>query len=140
MAGLEKLNGIGSIRAGGTLVSVMAVVLTKETEDGITLDAVETCNDFAGLDESHAVFVSDGRRRFGVARNVATRRGLPDWWLETDQRAVGCCEVNGILVITSGKLVLEVVPEVAETTTVRSLEESQRRGMVTRCLYALRRI
>jgi hypothetical protein len=43
MVGLEKLNGIGicSICAAGTLVSVMAVVLTMETENGITRDAVK---------------------------------------------------------------------------------------------------
>jgi hypothetical protein len=57
--GLEKLNGIGicSIRAAGTLVSVMAVVLTMETEDGIMRDSVKTCDNFASLDENHAVFV-----------------------------------------------------------------------------------
>jgi len=64
----------------------------------------------------------------------------PDWWLEIDQQTLVCCEVNGILVITSGKLVLEVVPEVAETTTVRSFETRHRKGAVTRSLFALRRI
>jgi hypothetical protein len=59
MVGLEKLNGIGicSIRAAGTLISVIAVVLTIEIEDGIKRDAVKTCNNFASLDENHAVFV-----------------------------------------------------------------------------------
>jgi len=142
MDGLEKLNGIGicSARAAGTLVSVMAVVLTIETEDGITRDVIEACNDLAGFDECHAVFVSGSRGRFSVARNVATRLSFSDWWFEIDQQAVGCCEVDGKLVITSGKLVLEVVPEVAKTTTVRSFEERQREGAAMRSLCALRRI
>jgi len=63
MLGLEKLNGIAncSIRAGGTLVSVMTVVLAMEKEDGITRDAVKTCDNFASLDESHAVFFRSRR-------------------------------------------------------------------------------
>ena len=62
MVTLEKLHSIGScsICAVGALVSLVALVLTKETEDGITRDVVETCDNLAGLDESHAVFVSSG--------------------------------------------------------------------------------
>jgi len=142
MDGLEKLNGIGicSARAAGTLVSVMAVVLTIETEDGITRDVIEACNDLAGFDECHAVFVSGSRGRFRVARNVATRLSFSDWWFEIDQQAVGCGQVDRILVITSGKLVLEVVPEAAETTTVSALEERQSEGAVACSLDTLRRI
>jgi hypothetical protein len=142
MVSLEKLHGIGSgsMPAVGTLVSVMSFVLAKETEDGIAHDAIKACNDLAGLDKSHAIFVSGSLGRFRVARNVATRLSFSDWWFEIDQQAVGCGQANRILVITSGKLVLKVVPEVAETTTVSALEEHQSEGAVTCSLDALRRI
>ena len=54
---------------------------------------------------------------------MATRLSFSDWWFEIDQQAVGWGQVDRILVIISGKLVLEAVPEVAETTMVRALEE-----------------
>jgi len=98
---------------------------------------VETCDNLAGLDERHAVFVSSGQKWSRVARNVATSRGFPDWWFKIDQQAVGCGQVNGILVITS---VNWFSSEVAETTAVSLLEERQSEGAVTRSLGALRRI
>ena len=69
-----------------------------------------------------------------MVANVAACRGFPDWWFEIDQQAVGCGQVNGILVVTSRKLVLEVVPEVAETAAVSALEERKSEGAVMRSL------
>ena len=56
--------------------------------------------------------------------------------LEIDKQAVGCGQVDGILVVSSRELVLEVSPKCTKTTTVGSLQESQSKSAVTRNLDA----
>ena len=51
--------------------------------------------------------------------------------LEIDKQAVGCGQIDGILVVSSGELVLKVGPKCTKTTTVGSLQESQSESAVT---------
>jgi len=124
-------SGVGTV---GALVGVMSFVLATETSDVSVYDAVSASNHFARLHKSHAIFFLDCRLQ--AARIAA--RFFPLGRLEIDKQAVGCGQVDGILVVSSGELVLEVGPKGARTTTVGSLQESQSESAVSRNLEAFR--
>jgi len=116
-------SGVGTIRA---LVSVMSFVLATEKSDAGVRDAVSASNHFARLHKSHAFFLNC---RLLAARVAA--RLFPLGRLEIDKQAVGCGQVDGILVVSSGELVLEVGPKCTKPTTIGSLQESQSESAVT---------
>jgi len=120
-------SGVGTV---GALVSVMSFVLATETSDAGVRDAISASNHFARLHESHAIFFLDCRL---LAARIAARL-FPLGRLEIDKQAVGCGQVDGILVVSSGELVLEVGPKGTKTTTVGLLQESQSESAVTRNL------
>ena len=130
MRSLEKRHGgsgfsleescVGTV---GALVSVMSFVLATETSDAGVRDAVSASNNFARLHKCHAIFFLNCRL---LAARVAARI-FPLGRLEIDKQAAGCGQVNGILVVSSGELVLEVGPECTKTTTVGLLQESKAR-------------
>ena len=107
---LEESGG-GSV---GALVSVVSFVPATETSDASVCDAVSASNHFARLHKSHAIFFLDCRL---LAARVAARL-FPLGRLEIDMQAVGCGQVDGILVVFSGELVLEVGPKCTNATTV----------------------
>ena len=121
--GLEE-SGFGTVRA---LVSVMSFVLATETSDAGVRDAVSASNHFARLHKSHAIFFLNCRL---LAARVAARL-FPLGRLEIDMQAVGCGQIDRILVVSSGELGLEVGPKCAERTTVGLLQESQSESAVT---------
>ena len=118
-------SGVGTV---GALVSVMSFLLATETSDAGVHDAVSAGNHFARLHKSHAIFFLDCRLL--APRNAARLFLLGG--LEIDKQAVGCGQVDGILVVSSVELVFEVRPKGAKTTTVGSLLESQSKSAVTR--------
>ena len=126
--GLEKRHGgsfsleESSVGTVGALVSVMSFVLATETSDAGVRDAVSASNNFARLHKCHAIFFLNCR--FLAARIAA--RLFPLGRLEIDKQAVGCGQVDGILVVSSGELVLEVGPKGAKTTTVGLLHGPKR--------------
>ena len=112
----------------------MSFVLATETRDAGVRDAVSASNHFARLHKSPAFFSLDCRL---LAARVAARLFLLGR-LEIDKQVVGCGQVDGILVVSSGELVLEVGPKCTKTTTVGSLQESQSESAVTRNFEAFR--
>ena len=101
----------------------MSFVLATETSDAGVRDAVSASNNFARLHKCHAIFFLNCCL---LAARVAARI-FPLGRLEIDKQAAGCGQVNGILVVSSGELVLEVGPECTKTTTVGLLQESKAR-------------
>ena len=106
MGGLEKRHGVssfnleeGGVGTVGALVSVMSFVLATETSDAGVRDAVSASNNFARLHKCHAIFFLDCRL---LAARVAARV-FPLGRLEIDKQAVGCGQVDGILVVSSGE-------------------------------------
>jgi hypothetical protein len=141
VGGLEKRHGVssfdleeGGVGTVGALVNVMFFVLATETSDPGVRDAIRASNHFARLHKSHAIFFLDCRL---LAARVAARL-FPLGGLEIDKQAVGCGQVDGILVVPSGELVFDFGPKCAKTTTVGSLQESQSESAVTRNLEAFR--
>ena len=137
--GLEKRHGVssfnleeGSAGTVGALVSVMSFVLATKLSDAGVRDAVSASNHLARLHKSHAIFFLNCRL---LAARVAARF-FPLGRLEIDKQAVGCGQVDGILVVSSGEMVVEVNPKGAKTTTVGSLQESQSESAVKRNLEA----
>jgi len=124
-------SGVGTV---GALVSIVSFALATETSDAGVRDAVSASNHFAGLHKSHAIFFFDCRLL--AARDTA--RLFSFGRLEIDKLAVGCGQVDGILVVSSGELVLEVGPKCTKPTTVGSLQESQSESAVTCNLAAFR--
>ena len=131
--GLEKRHGISSfsleesgIETVGALVSVTSFVLAMETSDAGVRDAVSASNHFARLYKSHAIFFLNCRL---LATRVAARL-FPLGRLEIDKQAVVCGQVDGILVVSSGELVLEVGPKCTKMMTVGSLQEIQSKSAV----------
>jgi len=82
-------------------------------------DAVSACNHFARLHKSHPIFFLDCRL---LDTRIAARL-FPLGRLEIDKQVVGCGQVDAILVVSSGELVLEAGPKGAKTTTVGLLQE-----------------
>jgi hypothetical protein len=80
----------------------MPFVLATETSNAGVRDTVSASNHFARLHKSHAIFFLDCRL---LAARVAARI-FPLGRLEIDKQAVGCGQVDGILVVSSGELVL----------------------------------
>ena len=124
-------SGVGTV---GALVSVVSFVLATETSDAGVRDAVSAKNHYARLHKSHAIFFLDCRL---MAARVTARLFLFGR-LEIDKQAVGCGQVDGILVVASGELVLEVGPKCAKPTTVGSLQEAKARvrsrAILRRCV------
>ena len=119
--GLEKRHGVSSfsleesgVGTVGALVSEISFVLATETSDASVRDPVSASNHFARLHKSHAIFFLNCHL---LAARVAARL-FPLGGLEIDKQAVGCGQANGILVVSSGELVLEVGPKGDKTTTV----------------------
>jgi len=102
----------------GALVSVMSFVLATERSD-----AVSASNNFARLHKCLAIFFLNCCL---LAARVAARI-FPLGRLEIDKQAVGCGQVDRILIVSLGELVLEVGPECTKTTTVGLLQESKAR-------------
>ena len=119
----------------GAHVSVVSFVPATETSDASVCDAVSASNHFARLHKSHAIFFLDCRLL--LAARVTARLFLFGR-LEIDKQAVGCGQVDGILVVSSRELVLKVGPKCTKPTTVGSLQESQSESAVTCNLEALR--
>ena len=90
-------------------------------------DAVSASNHFARLHKSHAIFFLDCRL---LAARVSTRL-FSFGRLVIDKQVVGCGQIDGILIVSSGELVLEVGPKCTKPTTVGSLQESQSESAVT---------
>ena len=121
--GLEK-------RHGGSSFSLKK----SESSDAGVRDAVTASNHFARLHKSHAIFFLDCCL---LAAPIAVRLS-PLGRLEVDQQTVGCGQVDGILVVSTGELLLEVGPKGAKTATVGSLQENQSESAVTRNFEAFR--
>jgi len=115
------------VRSVGALVSVVSFVPATETSDAGVRDAVSASNHFARLHKSHAIFFLDCRL---LAARVMARLFLFGR-LGIDKQNVGCGQVDGILVVSSGELVLENGPKCTKLTTVGSLQESQSESAVT---------
>ena len=111
----------------GALVSIVSFVPATETSDAGVRDAVSASNHFARLHKSHAIFFLDCRL---LAARVMARLFLFGR-LGIDKQNVGCGQVDGILVVSSGELVLEIGPKCTKTTKVGSLQESQSESAVT---------
>ena len=112
----------------------MSFMLATETSDAGVCDAVSASNHFARLHKSHAIFFLNCR----LLTARVTARLFLFGRLEIDKQAVGCGQVDGILVVYSGELVLEVGPKCTKPTTVNSLQESQSESAVTCNLEAFR--
>jgi len=89
-------------------------------------------------DSPEILDVANKRQDLGAAICVSLQMGVAAPYVreEIDKQAVGCGQVNGILVVSSGELVLEVGPKGAKTTTFGSLQESLSESAVTRNLEA----
>jgi len=117
-------SGVGTV---GALVSVVSFVLATVTSDAGVRDAVSASNHFARLHKSHAIFFLD----CSLLAARVTARLFSFGRLEIDKQDVGCGQVDGILVVSSGELVLEVGLKCTKPTAVGSLQESQRESAVT---------
>jgi len=118
----------------GALVSIVSLVPATETSDAGVRDAVSASNHFARLHKSHAIFFLECHL---LAARVKARLFLFGK-LEIDKQAAGCGQIDGILVVSLGELVLKVGPKCTKPTTVGSLQESQSESAVTCNLEALR--
>jgi len=116
----------------GALVSIVSFVPATETSDAGVRNAVSASNHFARLHKSHAVFFLECRL---LAARVTARLFLFGR-LEIDKQAVGCGQVNGILVVSSGELVLEIGPKCIKMTTVGQARAKVRSRAILRRFVA----